>query len=111
MKPMQALREMIRKSLQILTEERPSFIKKGKVKNHGICFICIVMLLFAWPAGAENKKKQKQVVIKEATRVEGKIQKPEVWYLLPRSSLNFDSVSRKEKLAPKIVDHVKKNPF
>lgn len=62
------------------------------------------------PAGAK-KKGIKQVVIKEVTRVEGKIQKPEVWYLLPRSNLNFEGVQLKKKLVPKISQSIDKAPF
>ncbi len=58
-----------------------------------------------------KKKGVKQVVIKEVTRVEGKIQKPEVWYLLPRSNLNFEGVQLQKKLAPKIGQSTKKAPF
>jgi hypothetical protein len=58
-----------------------------------------------------KKKDVKQVVIKEVTRVEGKIQKPEVWYLLPRSNLNFEGVQLQKKLTPKIGQSTKKAPF
>jgi hypothetical protein len=50
-------------------------------------------------------------VIKEVTKVEGKIQKPEVWYLLPRSNLNFKGLKLEKKLVPKIEESTKKDPF
>ncbi len=70
----------------------------------------VVALLIAYPAMAK-KKAVKQVVIEEVTRVEGKIQKPEVWYLLPRSNLNFEGLKLEQKLVPKIEESVKKDPF
>ena len=43
--------------------------------------------------------------------MEGKIQKPEVWYLLPRSNLNFEGLEINKKLAPKIEQETKRDPF
>jgi len=58
-----------------------------------------------------KEKKVRQVVIKEVTRVEGKVQKPEVWYLLPRSNLNFEGLKLDQDLIPKIEESTKKPPF
>ncbi|RME29919.1 MAG: hypothetical protein D6806_00775 [Deltaproteobacteria bacterium] len=69
------------------------------------------MLLVGGSALAAKKKKVKQLVIKEATRVEGKIQKPEVWYLLPRTNLEFEVDKLKKKLVPKIEKSAEKNVF
>lgn len=73
--------------------------------------VVIGLLVLIPPAAAKGKKKIKQVVIKEVTRVEGKIQKPEVWYLLPRSNLNFEGFKLEKKLVPKIEQTAKKEPF
>lgn len=97
--------------LQILTRWLPSSINRfGKAKIRW-WVVFIFLMLIAWPTLAKDKKQLKQVVIKEATRVEGKIQKPEVWYLLPRSNLKFEGVILKEKLAPKVTEPIKKDPF
>jgi len=77
----------------------------------GLWCICLVgVWLWVFPALAK-KKVVKQVVIEEVTRVEGKIQKPEVWYLLPRSNLNFEGLKLERKLTPKIEEPTKKAPF
>ncbi len=76
-----------------------------------IVIVFLVMALLAIPVWAKKKKKIRSVVINEVTRVEGKIQKPEVWYLLPRSNLSFEGFKLDKKLAPKIVEAVKKEPF
>ena len=67
-------------------------------------------LVFSPPVSAK-KTKVKQVIISEVTRVEGKIQKPEVWYLLPRSNLNFEGLKLEQNLVPKIEESTKKAPF
>ncbi len=70
------------------------------------------VMVFAATAGAKKKAKGvRSVVIDEVTRVEGKIQKPEVWYLLPRSNLNFEGLELNKKLAPKIEQETKRDPF
>ena len=73
--------------------------------------LAVVLLFVAVPARAKKKKTVRQVVIKEVTRVEGKIQKPEVWYLLPRSNLSFEGIKIEKKLVPKIKETTKKAPF
>jgi hypothetical protein len=72
--------------------------------------LAVLLALAAFPAWAK-KKKIRQVVIEEVTRVEGRIQKPEVWYLLPRSNLNFEGLKLEKKLTPKIEESTKKAPF
>ena len=73
--------------------------------------LMMLLLVGVQDAGAKKKKAVRSVVIDEVTRVEGKIQKPEVWYLLPRSNLNFQGLQLNEKLAPKIEAETKKGPF
>jgi hypothetical protein len=76
-------------------------------------WLWLVVVLMLGPTAALAKKKTeiRQVVIKEITKVEGKIQKPEVWYLLPRSNLNFQGLKLDNKLVPKIEESTKKDPF
>jgi hypothetical protein len=74
-------------------------------------WLSVVLLLSPTAALAKKKKEIRQVVIREVTKVEGKIQKPEVWYLLPRSNLNFQGLKMENKLVPKIEESTKKDPF
>jgi hypothetical protein len=74
-------------------------------------WLVALLLLVSTAAPAKKKKEIRQVVIKEVTKVEGKIQKPEVWYLLPRSNLNFQGLKLENKLVPKIEESTKKDPF
>jgi hypothetical protein len=74
-------------------------------------WLVVAVLLITTAAWAKKKKEIRQVVIKEVTKVEGKIQKPEVWYLLPRSNLNFQGLKLRNKLVPKIEESTKKDPF
>lgn len=43
--------------------------------------------------------------------IEGKIQKPEAFYVLQKSSINYDWHELKQDFVPKILDSVTKAPF
>jgi hypothetical protein len=43
--------------------------------------------------------------------IEGKIQKPEAFYVLQKSSINYDWHELKQEFVPKILDSVSKSPF
>lgn len=43
--------------------------------------------------------------------IRGRIQKPQAFYILSRSSFNYKAVRRKEDLIKKVINAVKKRPF
>ena len=47
----------------------------------------------------------------EETRIEGRIQKPQAFYILQRSNLNFEGLQLKNSFVPKIIQSVEKAPF
>ncbi|RPH69634.1 MAG: hypothetical protein EHM78_14520 [Myxococcaceae bacterium] len=53
----------------------------------------------------------RKVIKLDTLTVEGRIQKPEAFYVLPRSSLNFDELQRSESFVPKIEKSAQKDPF
>lgn len=63
-------------------------------------------------AFAQGKSKGKGRVIQiEALKVEGRIQKPEAFYILQRSELNFKGLEPKKSFIPLILKSVEKDPF
>lgn len=58
--------------------------------------------------GAGGKKVYR---ITEEIRIEGKIQKPEAFYVLQKSSINYDWQQLKQDFIPKILDSVSRAPF
>lgn len=44
-------------------------------------------------------------------RIEGKIQKPEAFYVLQKSGINYEWTELKQEFLPRIVDSVTKAPF
>jgi hypothetical protein len=54
---------------------------------------------------------QKVYRITEGIVIEGKIQKPEAFYVLQRSTINYDWEALKQDFVPKILESVKHSPF
>lgn len=58
--------------------------------------------------GAGGKK---VYVIKTGFVIEGRIQKPNAFYVLQRSQINYDWAALKQDFVPNITEAVKKHPF
>lgn len=58
--------------------------------------------------GAGGKK---VYVIKTGFVIEGRIQKPNAFYVLQRSQINYDWAALKQDFVPKILEAVRKSPF
>lgn len=61
-------------------------------------------------ARAQTKPRRK-VIRLEAIKVEGRIQKPQAFYILQRSNLNFEGLELKQSFIPRIIESVEKDPF
>lgn len=53
----------------------------------------------------------RRVIRLDAIKVEGRIQKPQAFYILQRSNLNFEGLELKQSFIPKIIESVNKDPF
>ncbi len=79
--------------------------------------LAFILCLFALPAFAQATSggaapvKKKKVLRLDVMTVEGRIQKPQAFYILQRSSLNFDELNRAETFIPKIEKSVEKDAF
>lgn len=60
---------------------------------------------------AQSTGKKKKVIRLDAMTVEGRIQKPQAFYILQRSNLNFDELNRTESFVPKVMKSVEREPF
>lgn len=73
-----------------------------------LCIAVFSSLALAQDPGAAKKKK---VIRLDAITVEGRIQKPQAFYILQRSTLNFDELNRAETFVPKVEKSVEKDVF
>jgi hypothetical protein len=82
---------------------------KGSVRTLFILAAVVVGVCLPQPSFSQAKKKK--VIRLETITVEGRIQKPQAFYILQRSNLNFDELDRVESFVPKVVKSVEKDPF
>jgi hypothetical protein len=61
---------------------------------------------------AKNKKVAPRKILRlEEMKVEGRIQKPQAMFLMPRANLNYGELDRFEPFLPKVTQAVEKSPF
>jgi hypothetical protein len=74
--------------------------------------LALLLMIAAVPALAQDSgTKKKKVIRLDALTVEGKIQKPQAFYILQRSNLNFEELNKPESFTDKVVQSVDKQPF
>ncbi len=64
----------------------------------------------AGTALAAETPRRKVVIKLDEIAVEGRIQKPQAIYVLPRGSLNFQGMERRESLLPKVSKRLSERP-
>ncbi|MFZ5446588.1 MAG: hypothetical protein ACOZQL_41755 [Myxococcota bacterium] len=76
--------------------------------------LLMLTLLCAAAASAQDTgapRPKKKVIRLDAITVEGRIQKPQAFYILQRSTLNFDELNRAESFVPKVEKSLEKDAF
>jgi hypothetical protein len=77
----------------------------------------VLTILAAAPARAQTapdarKKAAPRTILRlEEMKVEGRIQKPQAMFLMPRANLNYGELDRWEPVLPKVAQAVQKAPF
>jgi hypothetical protein len=64
--------------------------------------------------GAQSERRvpaPRKILRLEEMKVEGRIQKPQAMFLMPRANLNYGELDRSEPFVPKIVGATEKAPF
>ena len=75
--------------------------------------IVLATLLFLAPSVAHSapKGKPSSVIELEEMVIEGKVSKPNVFYILGRSRIRYEGLRLDQSFVQRIVDSVRKNPF
>lgn len=68
-------------------------------------------MMVAMMAAPGVKAAAKKVLRIQAVKVQGQLQKPQAFYILQRSSLNFEGVDNKQTFIPRIIESVDDKPF
>lgn len=74
----------------------------------GLVWAAVLVLPAVAQAQAAGKRK---VLRLDEFKVEGKIQKPQAFYILPRSNLNYEGLDRNETFLPRIMKSTESDPF
>lgn len=74
--------------------------------RHTAFLLVMVVALASTAAHAQRK-----VIRLEAIKVEGRIQKPQAFYILQRSNLNFEGLALRQSFLPRILQSVDEGPF
>ncbi len=76
-----------------------------------LTFVLAVVAVVTLSGTAHAQEKKKKVLKLDEIAVEGRIQKPQAFYILQRANLNFNALDRRETFLPKVVKSVDKDPF
>jgi hypothetical protein len=79
-----------------------------------VAVLGFVGLMSSWttPAVAQAQGRPRRKVIRiQETRIEGRIQKPQAFYILQRSNLNFEGLDLKQSFTPRIIQSVRRPTF
>ncbi len=89
-------------------------------KSALLSIVVVLLLVLApslvWGQQAKGGKKKAKggkgnIIQLEEMRIEGRIQKPEAFYILQRSNLNYKSLELESSFVGNILDSVEKPPF
>jgi hypothetical protein len=88
----------------------------GSKPTNRFLWICstgwlVLAMAASGTAGAQEQPRLRKVLKLDVITVEGRIQKPQAFYILQRSSLNFGDLEKNETFVPKIVQSVNHEPF
>lgn len=83
----------------------------GRTRRVLLGLTMVIGLTISAGAGEAEPAKKNKIIRLEQITVEGRIQKPQAFYILQRSNLNFDELERTESFLPKVVKSVDKDPF
>jgi hypothetical protein len=73
--------------------------------------VAAVLFAGAHTAAAEGARREGGVIRLEEITIEGRVQKPNAWYVLARSSLGFERAQMEQSFVNEVVESVNQEPF
>lgn len=73
--------------------------------------LMLVALTASFALGQRAKKRQPRVIQLEEIVIEGRVQKPNAFYILNRSNLGYEVLELRTSFLRKVVRSVQKEPF
>jgi hypothetical protein len=78
-----------------------------------LAFAFAMLALFATAAGAQDRKKARapKVIELEEIKIEGRVQKPNAFYILNRSNIGYEVMELRTSFVNEVVRSVRRDPF
>ena len=76
-----------------------------------VCALMLFVLLGGGVARAEGARRSGGVIRLEEITIEGRVQKPNAFYVLQRSSLGFEQSQTDQSFVQEVIDSVNNDPF
>lgn len=73
--------------------------------------LAAVLSLLAGPAAAQDKKRQPKVIQLEEIKIEGRVQKPNAFYILNRSNIGYEVMELRTSFVREVIRSVRRDPF
>lgn len=72
-----------------------------------------VLALFAGAASAQDRKKARapKVIELEEIKIEGRVQKPNAFYILNRSNIGYEVMELRTSFVSEVIRSVRRDPF
>ena len=73
--------------------------------------LCVTSLVEPAQAAAQQRRKAPKVIQLEEIKIEGRVQKPNAFYILNRSNLGYEVLDLRTSFVDEIVESVEEEPF
>ncbi len=83
----------------------------GLSRRAMLCGVVVAAAVALSAGGALAQDRPRKKITLDDLVIEGNIQKPEAFFILPRTNLNFADLERREDLKSRIIKSVEKEPF
>ena len=86
-------------------------LKNIFARSFGVAIITGLFVLFGGVGVVKAQSGSRKVIRLDAIKVEGRIQKPQAFYVLQRSNLNFEGLELKRSFISTIIESIEEKPF
>jgi len=73
--------------------------------------LCLGMIALAGPAEAQRRRGAPRVIQLDEIRIEGRVQKPNAFYILNRSNLGYEVMELRTTFVRDVLRTVQRDPF
>ena len=73
--------------------------------------LCASVMIVLFGVVALAQRGNNRILVLEEEIVEGRIEKPEAFYILQPTNLNYEHVELQESFIPELLDTVRESPF